>query len=102
MHDSRELTRIHYGGIEQRQEMSLQAVLDEWQTTQSTLETTLAALSDTAWRERAPYETTELTDFGGLLEAILVIPPRPMYRHLPVHIPDSAAGCNRIWGQKRE
>ena len=30
------------------------------------------------------------SDLGGMIEDILVLPPRPMYRHLPVHIPDAA------------
>jgi hypothetical protein len=25
-----------------------------------------------------------------MLEEIIVTPPRPLYRHLPVHIPDSS------------
>ncbi|NDJ59695.1 MAG: hypothetical protein GYB67_01140 [Chloroflexi bacterium] len=82
---------IHYGGIEARAGLALAAVLAEWEQTQSTLEATFEALSDTAWRTPAPYDTDEPLDLGGMLEPILVAPPRPLYRHLPVHIPDSAA-----------
>jgi len=24
-----------------------------------------------------------------MIEGVMVLPPRPMYRHLPVHIPDA-------------
>lgn len=79
---------IHYGGIADRAEMSLQAVLEEWDTTQRALTEAIANLSDDGWRQPAPYSIKEPTDLGGMIEGILVVPPRPMYRHLPVHIPD--------------
>jgi len=89
MNNYRESVKIHYSGIADRAAHSLQDVLDEWQQTQSKLEDTFAGWTDAQWRETAPYATTEPTDLGGMLEPILVAPPRPMYRHLPVHIPDS-------------
>ena len=82
---------VHYRGIESRRSLSLQALLDEWESTQADLEATFANFTEEEWRGQAPYEIQHATDFGGMLEAILVAPPRPMYRHLPVHIPDSAA-----------
>jgi hypothetical protein len=82
---------VHYGGIEARRENSLAQVLAEWDATQSQLEATISGLSDDNWHSPAPYPTNEPTDLGGMLEVILVAPPRPLYRHLPVHIPDSAA-----------
>lgn len=86
-----ESTKIHYGGIEEREAMSLEAVLQEWEETQESLTRAIDTLSDEEWYADAPYPTTEPTDLGGMLEVILVAPPRPMYRHLPVHIPDSEA-----------
>lgn len=91
MDDYRESIKIHYSGIADRAADSLQDVLDEWQDTHATLEATFAQMTDEQWREPAPYATREPTDLGGMLEPILVAPPRPMYRHLPVHIPDPEA-----------
>ena len=83
--------RVHYGGIEQRAAIPLSGVVDEWQTTQTALVQTIHNLTDDEWRSPAPYETDEPTDLGGIVEFILVQPPRPLYRHLTVHIPDSQA-----------
>ncbi len=82
---------IHFGGIAAREGCSLAEVLDEWETTQQGLEDAIAGLSAAQWHGKAPYPTAEPTDLGGMLEVIVVAPPRPMYRHLPVHIPDSDA-----------
>lgn len=83
--------RIHYGGIEQRAAIPLSGVVEEWDTTQASLHHTIRQLTDQEWRSPAPYPTDEPTDLGGVVEFILVQPPRPLYRHLPVHIPDSQA-----------
>jgi hypothetical protein len=83
--------RIHYGGIENRRGQSLEETLDEWEQTQSKLMATIRNLSDEDWRSTAPFSTPVPTDLGGVLEIILVAPPRPPYRHLPVHIPDTQA-----------
>ncbi|MEZ4671812.1 MAG: DinB family protein [Anaerolineae bacterium] len=80
---------IHYGGIEDRRHLSLEEVLAEWERSQSELMTTIHRLTDADWHARAPYPTDVSTDLGGILEIILVAPPRPPYRHLPVHIPDT-------------
>jgi len=96
MTDYREGVKIHYGGIEDRRSMTLQEVLDEWQETHSALEAIVANLTDDQWHEEAPYTTTEPTNLGGMIEPILVAPPRPMYRHLPVHIPDADAYIRSI------
>jgi len=82
---------IHFGGIEQRAPCSLAEVLDEWETTQRSLKDSIRNLSDAAWHALAPYPSDGPTDLGGMLEAIIVAPPRPLYRHLPVHIPDAEA-----------
>ena len=83
--------RVHYGGIEQRAAIPLSGVVEEWETTQAKLNQTIHTLTDDEWRGLAPYDTDEPTDLGGIVEFILVQPPRPLYRHLPVHIPDSQA-----------
>ena len=83
--------RVHYGGIEDRRSQSLDTVLTEWEQTQVRLMETIRGLSDESWHSRAPYSTGAATDLSGMLEAILVAPPRPLYRHLPVHIPDAQA-----------
>lgn len=82
---------VHFGGIAARADKSLAAVLDEWEQTQASLEQMFAKFNEEEWRSPAPYPTDEPTDLGGMLEEILVSPPRPMYRHLPVHVPDSQA-----------
>jgi hypothetical protein len=83
--------RIHYGGIEDRRSLVLAAVLQEWEQTQARLMDKLHRLSDVEWHTKAPFYSPVLTDLGGILEVILVAPPRPPYRHLPVHIPDVQA-----------
>ncbi len=83
--------KIHYGGIEERRGRSLAQVLDEWETTQARLMETLQGISEGEWREPAPFASREALDLGGVLEIILVAPPRPPYRHLPVHVPDVEA-----------
>lgn len=82
---------IHFGGIEQRAHCTLAEVLDEWDSTQRSLKDSIRSLSDEAWHSAAPYTSDTPTDLGGMLEAIIVTPPRPLYRHLPVHIPDAEA-----------
>jgi hypothetical protein len=83
--------RVHFGGIAERRDIPLSGVVGEWEQTQANLMQTLGNLSDDEWRSPAPFETAEPTDLGGVVEFILVQPPRPLYRHLPVHIPDSQA-----------
>jgi DinB superfamily len=82
---------IHYGGIEDRRGLSLTEMLDQWEQTQTQLMTTLSNLSEADWHTTTPFPTDVPTDLGGILEIILVAPPRPPYRHLPVHIPDAKA-----------
>ncbi len=83
--------RIHYGGIEDRRGMLLAELLAEWERTQANLMSKLRSLSDKDWHGKAPFATSVPLDLGGVLEIILVAPPRPPYRHLPVHIPDIQA-----------
>ena len=83
--------RIHYSGIEERRGMPLSEVLEEWDNTQANLMKKLQGLSDGDWHRKAPFSTPVPLDLGGVLEIILVAPPRPPYRHLPVHVPDIQA-----------
>ncbi len=88
--------RIHYASTADYAHLSLQQMIDTCLQTQRDLETAIEQIDDTEWRDVAPYMTTEPTDLGGMLEAILVAPPRPLYRHLPVHIPDTPAYIPRL------
>ncbi len=81
--------KIHYGGIEDRRGQSLAQTLDEWEQTQLALMAMIRKLTDADWKQPAPFATNQPLDLGGVLEIILVAPPRPPYRHLPVHIPDT-------------
>jgi hypothetical protein len=91
MQSSEESRRIHYEGIESRRNLSLAEAVALCESTQDALMRALHALDDTQWHERAPFPTPAPLDLGGALEIILVAPPRPPYRHLPVHIPDVEA-----------
>jgi hypothetical protein len=91
MRNPTESRKVHFEGIDCRRANTLKETLTEWENAKSGLMQAINALTDAEWRSPAPYATTESTDLGGMLEAILVAPPRPMYRHLPVHVPDSAA-----------
>ena len=82
---------IHYGGIEERAHFSLQEQLDEYRRVSGELERLIGALTEAEWREAAPYAGADGSDLGGMIEGIMVLPPRPLYRHLPVHVPDAAA-----------
>jgi DinB superfamily len=93
-----ESMKVHYAGIADRAQLSLEAVIQQWDETQAALEAFYSDVSIEDWRAAAPYATDEATDLGGMLEAILVTPPRPMYRHLPVHTPDSATYIHQLRG----
>ena len=82
---------VHYSGIDTRRSTPLEAILQEWEDTQAGVKAAIRALTDAEWQQPAPYPTPVPTDLGGMVEAILVAPPRPLYWHLSVHIPDSAA-----------
>ena len=88
--DPRRGREIHYGGIAERAHLSLGEQLDEYRTMSQALEQEIRAMSDADWRSAPSYASDSDSDLGGMIEGILVLPPRPMYRHLPVHIPDSA------------
>jgi hypothetical protein len=98
MLDPYESKRVHYAGIEDRAKLSLQDVIQEWEETLAELEDFYANVSIDEWRAKAPYPTDEPTDLGGMLEVIVVAPPRPLYRHLPVHIPDTEAYKRQLRG----
>lgn len=88
MADPQESRMVHFKGIQDRCDIPLEGVIEEWETTQQNLMDAISSLTDEQWRESAPYPVSRPTDLGGMMEAILVAPPRPLYRHLPVHIPD--------------
>ena len=89
--DPRRGREIHYGGINERAHMSLNEQLEEYRRVSAQLETAIAGMSDGDWHAPAPFADGAGTDLGGMIEGIMVLPPRPMYRHLPVHVPDAAS-----------
>lgn len=91
INDARASRDIHYGGIADRARLRLDEQIGEYRQTSAQLESTLAEMPDEQWREAAIYGPRGGEDLGGMIESIMVTPPRPMYRHLPVHIPDSDA-----------
>ena len=88
--DPRQGREIHYGGIAERAHLSLKEQLHEYQQVSQELERMIADMSDVDWRGEPSFTTTGPADLGGMIEGILVLPPRPMYRHLPVHVPDTS------------
>lgn len=98
MADPTRSREVHYGGIDDRRDHSLAETLAEWEQTQADLTAAMAGLSAVEWRSPAPYSVSSATDLGGMLEAIVVAPPRPMYRHLPVHVPDAEAYIRSLRG----
>ena len=87
--DARQSRELHYGGIAERAHLSLAQQLGEYRRVSAQLEGAIAALSDADWRAGPPYADDRGSDLGGLIESVMVTPPRPMYRHLPVHVPDA-------------
>jgi hypothetical protein len=88
--------RIHHEGIEDRRHLSLEDMIDQSISTQTTLSGTLMQLTDRDWHTTAPFPTPKPLNLGGVIEIILVAPPRPPYRHLPVHIPDTTAYIRKL------
>ena len=88
--DPRRGREIHYGGIADRARLSLAEQLDEYRAVSEALEREMGAMPDADWRGASSFPMAEATDLGGMIEGIMVLPPRPMYRHLPVHVPDAA------------
>lgn len=89
--DPRRGREIHYSGIAERARHSLREQLEEYRRTSRALEAAIDSMSVADWRMAAPWDDGLETDLGGMIEGILVLPPRPMYRHLPVHVPDARA-----------
>jgi len=83
--------KIHYGGIADRAHLTIAEQIEEVKQVYTTLEGVLATLTDDEWRDKAFFPTQKPMDLGGMIERIVVAPPRPLYRHLPVHIPDTDA-----------
>jgi hypothetical protein len=90
--------KVHYAGIDDRRSLTLTQILDRWKQTQADLVHSIRALTDDEWSSPAPYRVNRPTNLGGVIEVILVAPPRPLYRHLPVHIPDTAAYIRALRG----
>jgi len=90
VNDPRRGREIHYGGIADRAHLSLAEQLDEYRAVSEELEREIGAMSEADWRSAPSFPMAEATDLGGMIEGIMVLPPRPMYRHLPVHVPDAA------------
>ena len=88
--DPRRGREIHYGGIADRAQLSLAEQLDEYRAVSQALEREIGAMSAADWRGAPSFPMAEATDLGGMIEGIMVLPPRPHYRHLPVHVPDAA------------
>ena len=96
VNDSRASLELHYGGISERAHLSLGEQIAEYQERSVELEGVMDAMSDAEWREAAPFSARLAMNLGGMIESIMVTPPRPMYRHLPVHIPDADAYVRRL------
>lgn len=88
--DPRRGREIHYGGIADRAQLSLAEQLHEYRAVSEALEREIGALSAADWRGAPSFPMARASDLGGMIEGILVLPPRPLYRHLPVHVPDAA------------
>jgi hypothetical protein len=87
---------VHYQGIATRRPYTLEKMLDEWNTTQATLEQALQDLTETDWQLAPPFENSYPLNLGGMIEMVLCMPPRPPYRHLPVHVPDTDAYVRKL------
>ncbi len=88
--DPRRGMEIHYGGMAERASLSLDEQLEEYRRVSDQLERAICAMTEAEWRG-TPAFSSAAGDLGGMIEGILVLPPRPMYRHLPVHVPNAAA-----------
>lgn len=88
--EPRRSREIHYSGIAEREQLSLDDQLEEYRRVSAALERLIAEMPEAEWRSAAPFAGADGTDLGGMIEGIMVLPPRPMYRHLPVHVPDAA------------
>lgn len=94
--DVRRSRNLHFGGIADRAHLSLDAQLEEYRRVSRQLEGAIAGLSDADWRAQPPYSKDEFSDLGGMIESVMASPPRPMYRHLPVHVPDEQRYIMRL------
>lgn len=95
-HSGKEDLRVHYEGIAVRRPHSLAQVLNEWDRTQSGLVAAIREMSDAEWSSPPPFDNAYPLDLSGVFELILCPPPRPPYRHLPVHIPDADAYVRKL------
>ncbi len=87
---------VHTASVADRAEMSLSETITEYQDNAAALESLIADASPDQWQAVAPFAAD--TDYGGVIEQLLVLPPRPLYRHLPVHIPNPDAYLRQMRG----
>ena len=87
---------VHYASSEDRKHLSLHEMIDLYTDTANALEIEYANFKQEEWEQPAPFSTPRPMNLGGMLETIVVAPPRPMYRHLPVHIPNTEAYIKRL------
>jgi hypothetical protein len=81
---------LHFASSGERAHLSLEEMIDMYVSTAEALEQLFGGINDDEWAQPVSFNTASPTNLGGLLESIIVAPPRPLYRHLPVHIPDAA------------
>ena len=91
VNDPRQSRDIHYGGISERAHTTLAEQLDECSAVSAALESAIGSLPTNDWRSEPTFALRGDYDLGGMIESVMVTPPRPMYRHLPVHVPDVRA-----------
>lgn len=88
---------VHFASTADYEHLSLDEMIAAYNDTADALETVYETMDADEWAQPAPYGDPHTT-LGGMLETIVVAPPRPMYRHLPVHIPDAARYVRRLRG----
>lgn len=93
---------VHYASTADRDHLSLSEMIDLYISTASKLERIYANMPGELWNIPIPFPPPEpnltqiAVEFGRVLEGIIVAPPRPLYRHLPVHIPDVDRYVRRV------
>ncbi|MEM6527124.1 MAG: hypothetical protein AAF653_02455 [Chloroflexota bacterium] len=93
---------VHYASTADRDHLSLAEMIDLYLSTAEKLEQLYANMSGKMWNmpypmpSRNPDAAPVMGDVGGMLESIVVAPPRPLYRHMPVHIPNVERYINRV------
>lgn len=88
LQNEREAIRVHFEGIAARKPHPLAQVIGDWQRFQAEIVREIREMSDTEWKSPPPFANSYPLDLSGVFEIIICAPPRPPYRHLPVHIPN--------------